>query len=198
MVGTRGMLTNTNNPNGANSTNIGALDDQTKAFIQQLIDSAMARIHSSFQDALQQVVLQQDYLKVDVQQIKNGEGTSSGGGRLQFGRITKLEFRKFAGVDVKNWLYKSQQFFSVEHVDDANKVKLALIHFFDSGLVWHHQFEKLNGNSVSWEDYQKALLARFDIDFEDPLSELKNLKCDSTIQKYHEKFGLLLNKVEMP
>ncbi|GKE74980.1 ribonuclease H-like domain-containing protein [Tanacetum coccineum] len=57
MVGTRGMLTNTNPPNGANSTNIGALDDQTKAFIQQLIDSAMADIQSSFQDALQQVVL---------------------------------------------------------------------------------------------------------------------------------------------
>ncbi|GJV98200.1 reverse transcriptase [Tanacetum coccineum] len=183
MVGTKGMLTNTNPPNGANSTNIGTLDDQTKAFIQQLIDSAMAGIQSSFQDALQQVVLQQDYLKVDVQQLKNGEGSSSGGSRLQFGRITKLEFPKF---------------FSVEHVDDANKVKLASIHFFDSALVWHQQFEKLNGNLVSWEDYQKALLATFDTDFEDPLSELKNLKCDSTVQKYHEKFEFLLNKVEMP
>ncbi|GJY57506.1 retrotransposable element Tf2 [Tanacetum coccineum] len=151
MVGTKGMLTNTNPPNGANSTNIGALDDQTKAFIQQLIDSAMADIQSSFQYALQQVVLQQDYLV----------------------------------------------FFSVEHVDDVDKVRLASIHFFDSALVWHQQFDKLNGNSVSWEDYQKALLARFDIDFEDPLSELKNLKCDSTVQKYHEKFELLLNKVEM-
>ncbi|GKF17135.1 reverse transcriptase [Tanacetum coccineum] len=88
-------------------------------------------------------------------------------------------------------------FFSVEHVDDVDKVRLASIYLFDSALVWHQQFEKLNGNSVSWEDYQKALLARFDTDFEDPLSELKNLKCDSTMQKYHEKFELLLNKVEM-
>nr|GEY56625.1 retrotransposable element Tf2 [Tanacetum cinerariifolium] len=195
MVNTRTLLTNTNPPNGVNSTNTAALDDQTKAFIQQLIDSAMAGIQASFQESIRQVVIQQDYLVAAVNRLKTGEGTSN---RLQFGRITKLEFPKFTGVDVKNWLYKCQQFFSVEHVDDADKVKLASIHFFDNALVWHQQFEKLNGNSVSWEDYQKALLARFDTDFEDPLYELKNLKCDSTVQKYHEKFELLLNKVEMP
>ncbi|GJZ37219.1 hypothetical protein Tco_0583410 [Tanacetum coccineum] len=127
--------------------------------------------------------------------VHGREGTSN---RLQFGRITKLEFPKFTVVDVKNWLYKCQHFFSVENVNDANKVKLALIHFFNSALVWHWQFKKINGNSVSWEAYQKGVLARFDTDFEDPLSELKNLKCDSTVQRYHEKFELLLNKVEMP
>nr|GEX85467.1 hypothetical protein [Tanacetum cinerariifolium] len=169
MVGSRGALTNTNTATSVTAPNSSALDDQTKAFIQQLIDSAMTGIQASFQESLRQVVLQQDYLKADVQQVKNGECTSNGGNKLQFGRITKLEFPKFTGVDVKNWLYKSQQFFSVEHADDADK-----------------------------EDYQKALLVRFDIDFEDPLSELKNLKCDSTVQKYHEKFELLLNKVDMP
>ncbi|GKE23063.1 retrotransposable element Tf2 [Tanacetum coccineum] len=190
MVGTRGTLTN-----GANPTNNSALDDQTKAFIQQLVDSAMAGIQSSFQESISQLMIQQGYLTADVNRLKNGEGTSN---RLQFGRITKLEFPKFTGVDVKNWLYKCQQFFSVENVDDADKVKLASIHFFDSALVWHQQYEKINGTTVSWEDYQKAVLARFDTEFEDPLSELKNLKCDSNVQKYHEKFELLLNKVEMP
>ncbi|GJR97046.1 retrotransposable element Tf2 [Tanacetum coccineum] len=198
MVGTRGALTNTNTTTGVTPPNTSALDDQTKAFIQQLIDSAMAGIQASFQESLRQVVLQQDYLKADVQQLKNGEGTSNGGNILLFGRITKLEFPKFTGVDVKIWLYKSQQFFSVEHVDDVNKVELASIHFFDSALVWHQQFEKLNDDLVSWEDYKKALLATFDTNFEDPLSELKNLKCDATVQKYHEKFELLLNNVNMP
>ncbi|GJV94613.1 putative mitochondrial protein [Tanacetum coccineum] len=41
------------------------------------------------------------------------------------------------------------------------------------------------------DEYKQALLARFDTDFEDPLSELKNLKCDSTVQKYHENFELM-------
>ncbi|GJX97370.1 transposon ty3-I gag-pol polyprotein [Tanacetum coccineum] len=81
-----------------------------------------------------------------------------------------------------------------EHVDDLDKVKLASIHFYDSALVWHQQFEKIYGDSISWDEYRQALLARFDTDFEDPLSEIKNLKCDSTVQKYHEKFVLLLNK----
>ncbi|GJY57505.1 retrotransposon-related protein [Tanacetum coccineum] len=51
--------------------------------------------------------------------------------------------------------------FSVKHVDDANKVKLASIHFFDSALVWHQQFDKLNGNlEFSWGDATISILAR--------------------------------------
>lgn len=109
--------------------------------------------------------------------------------------MTKLEFPKFNGTDVKNWLYKCQQFFSVEDVD---KVKLASIHLYDSALVWHQQFEKLHDGAIAWPEYKAALLARFDTELEDPLSELKNLKYDTSVQKYHEKFELLLNKVEMP
>ncbi|GKB07463.1 hypothetical protein Tco_0835747 [Tanacetum coccineum] len=112
MVGTRGDLANTNPSNGVNPNNTGGLDEQTKAFIQQLIDSAMTRIETSFQASFQEVLLQHDYLKVDVNRLKNGEGTSNG-----------------------------------EHVDDVDKVKLASIHFFDSALIWHQQFEKLNGDS---------------------------------------------------
>ncbi|GKA61760.1 putative nucleotidyltransferase, ribonuclease H [Tanacetum coccineum] len=113
MVGTRDTLTNANPATGSDLTNTSALDDQTKAFIQQLINSAMAGIQSSFQESIRQVVIQQDYLTADVNRLKGGE-------------------------------------------------------------------------------------SRFDTDFEDPLSEFKNLKCDSTVQKYYEKLELLLNKVEMP
>ncbi|GKC38453.1 retrotransposable element Tf2, partial [Tanacetum coccineum] len=196
MVGTRSALLNTS---GGNADNPNGLDEQTKEFIKQVIDSAMAGIQATFQSSLQNVYLQQDYLKNDIERLKTGEGSSNGGNRqFQFGRLTKLEFPKFSGVDVKNWLYRTQQFFSVERVDDLDKVKLASIHFYDSALIWHQQFEKINGEAVSWEDYKEALLARFDTEFEDPLSELKNLKCDSTVQKYHERFELLLNKVELP
>ncbi|GJY03991.1 retrotransposable element Tf2 [Tanacetum coccineum] len=67
--------------------------------------------------------VQKDYLKHDVGRIKNGEGSSTSGNKeFQFGRITKLEFPKFHGIDVKSWLYRSQQFFSVDHVDDTDKV----------------------------------------------------------------------------
>ncbi|GKD44271.1 retrotransposable element Tf2, partial [Tanacetum coccineum] len=167
--------------------------------VTKVIDSAIAGIQATFQSSLKNVYLQQDYLKNDIERLKTGEGSSNGGNRqFQFGRLTKLEFPKFSGVDVKNWLYRTQQFFSVERVNDLDKVKLASIHFYDSALIWHQQFEKINGEAVSWEDYKEALLARFDTEFEDPLSELKNLKCDSTVQKYHERFELLLNKVELP
>ncbi|GJS07972.1 hypothetical protein Tco_0364768 [Tanacetum coccineum] len=76
MVGTRGTLANTGtsgNAAGVNHEGTSGLDAQSKEFIKQLIDSAMA------------------------------------------------ELPKFHGTDVKSWLYRSQQFFSVEHVEDNDK-----------------------------------------------------------------------------
>nr|GFC56513.1 hypothetical protein [Tanacetum cinerariifolium] len=143
MVGTRGTLMNIgtsgNETNGNHDITTG-IDDQTKEFIKQLIETSMACIQST----LQTVLLQQEYLTRDVNSLKMGK------------------------------------FFSLENVDDLDKVKLASIHLYDSALVSHQQIKKLNGDLVGWDEHKKALLARFDTDFEDPLSELKNLKYDST------------------
>ncbi|GJR18805.1 hypothetical protein Tco_0967332 [Tanacetum coccineum] len=150
-MGTRGALMNTgtsgNGTNGNHDSTTG-IDDQTKEFIKQLIETSMAGVQST----LQTVLLQQVYLTRDVNSLK---------------------MRKVL-VTV---------FFSVENVDDLDKVKLASIHLYDSALVWLQQIEKLNGDLVGWDEYKKALLARFDTNFEDPLSELKNLKYDSIVQK---------------
>nr|GEZ44123.1 Ty3/gypsy retrotransposon protein [Tanacetum cinerariifolium] len=37
---------------------------------------------------------------------------------MQFTRVTKIEFPKFGGDDVKRWMYKCEQFFKVDNVPD--------------------------------------------------------------------------------
>nr|GEX23289.1 hypothetical protein [Tanacetum cinerariifolium] len=62
---------------------------------------------------------------------RNSEGTSRGV-QPQFTRMTKIEFSKFGGEDVRGWLYKCEQFFEIDHVSDPHKVQLASIHLYDT------------------------------------------------------------------
>nr|GEZ61701.1 reverse transcriptase [Tanacetum cinerariifolium] len=66
----------------------------------------------------------------DVTKFRNNEGS-----RRQYLRLTKLEFPRFLGEDVKGWLYRCQQFFKVDNVADSEKVKLASIHLYDKALA---------------------------------------------------------------
>nr|GEV41428.1 putative mitochondrial protein [Tanacetum cinerariifolium] len=63
-------------------------------------------------------------------------------GGHKYGRIEKIEFPKFNGDDVKGWLFRCNQFFKIDDVDDRDKVELVSIHVYDKALIWHQQFCK--------------------------------------------------------
>ncbi|GKB11734.1 retrotransposable element Tf2 [Tanacetum coccineum] len=93
------------------------------------------------------------------------------GPQLNHSRMAKIEFPKFFGDDVKGWVFKS--------------------------LLWHSQFVRIHGTNVSWEVYKKAILARFGNVYGDPMSELKNLKYETTTREYEDAFDSLLSRVEI-
>nr|GEY76893.1 hypothetical protein [Tanacetum cinerariifolium] len=65
------------------------------------------------------------------------EGTSGGPQSSQFTRMTKIEFPKFGGDNVRGWMYKCEHFFLVDNVVDNLKVDLPegqLISFYLVGL----------------------------------------------------------------
>ncbi|KAM0057105.1 hypothetical protein Hdeb2414_s0005g00154321 [Helianthus debilis subsp. tardiflorus] len=49
-------------------------------------------------------------------------------------RLTKIEFPRFKGDDLTSWLFKVEQFFQLDRVSDATKVRLAAIHFVEKAL----------------------------------------------------------------
>nr|GFA11056.1 WD40/YVTN repeat-like-containing domain, ancestral coatomer element 1, Sec16/Sec31 [Tanacetum cinerariifolium] len=93
---------------------------------------------------------------------RNDEGTSMGR-QPQFTRMTKIEFSKFGGDDVRGWLYKCKQFFEIDHVSDPHKVQLASIHLYDTTILWHRQFVKLMSESASWNSFKEVIMQRFDL-----------------------------------
>ncbi|GKB60067.1 hypothetical protein Tco_0916253 [Tanacetum coccineum] len=132
-----------NNP-GEEEASVRDIVLRLQGFIDQLT-SKVAIIETSYV-----------YLNNEFTILRNGEGSSR-----QYSRMTKLEFSKFSGEDVKGWLYRCHQFFKVDNVDDSEKVKLALIHLYDKALAWHRQFENVNGEFASWELYETATYKRF-------------------------------------
>ncbi|GKC25598.1 hypothetical protein Tco_1027748 [Tanacetum coccineum] len=98
--------------------------------------------------------------------LNNGEGTSqrrdNGGQTGQnggtnggaYGRLTKIEFPKFEG----------------------DQIRLVSMHMFRKELNWHKHFMAKFGEVVTWDVYQTKVKKRFESVFEDPIVALKNLK----------------------
>nr|GEX34285.1 gypsy/Ty3 retroelement polyprotein [Tanacetum cinerariifolium] len=126
------------------------------------------------------------------QQYHNrGEGTS------RFSRMSKLEFPKFYGDDVKGWMFRIKQFFTLDEVHDGDRIKMVSIHLFDQALTWHLKFIKTHGEAVAWDVYEAAILQRFEAINEDPMAGLKNLKYETTVKEYQSQFEKLMSQVDI-
>nr|GEU95515.1 hypothetical protein [Tanacetum cinerariifolium] len=116
------------------------------------------------------VCMRQDALAADVQRLTGETGTSNTLNRLnntRMSRIAKIEFPKFYGDDPTGWVYRS----------------------------WHQQFNKIHGETVDWNVYVEALLKRFSICYEDPMSDLKNIRQQGgLVQVYIDAFDLIMTK----
>nr|GEV00916.1 hypothetical protein [Tanacetum cinerariifolium] len=128
---------------------------------------------------------------------RNDKGTSRGT-QPQFTKMTKIEFPKFGGDDVRGWLYKCEQFFEIDHGLDPHKVQLASIHLYDTASLWHRQFVKLMGESASWNSFKEAIMQRFGSPYDDPIGDIKNLRHTGSIKEYQNAFDRLLSRIDLP
>nr|GFA22068.1 hypothetical protein [Tanacetum cinerariifolium] len=73
------------------------------------------------------------------------------------------------------------------------------MHMYDKALAQHQQLSRIHEENVAWEVYVEALLKRFYSTYEDPMSDLKNIRPKGgTIQIYIDAFDMLTTKVEVP
>nr|GEU83783.1 hypothetical protein [Tanacetum cinerariifolium] len=80
-------------------------------------------------------------------------------------KLIRIEFPKFSGDDVKDWVYRCKQFFKVDRVPDGRKIQLASMHMFDADIVWYQQYVKKYLDNTSWEHFEafEALLNKVDL-----------------------------------
>ncbi|GJS60183.1 putative mitochondrial protein [Tanacetum coccineum] len=131
--------------------------------------------------------------------IANGDVANGGGNRkpTQYSRMTKVEFPKFSGDDVRGWIFRCEQFFLIDTIPEDQKVRLLSVHLFDKALMWHRQFIKVHGENATWPVYRDAIIQRFGTVFDNPIAELKNVKYTSNAKDYQDKFDDLLSRVEV-
>ncbi|GKC64286.1 putative mitochondrial protein [Tanacetum coccineum] len=148
----------------------------------------------------------------DIASLKRGEGTNQQRrtneltvqprphlepNNTPYGKLIRIEFLKFSGDDVKDWVYRCKQFFKVDGVTDGKKIQLASMHMFDAALVWYQQYIKKYPDNTLWEHFEVEVVKRFGVLYDDPIVELKNLKQTGSVQHYQETFKALLNKVDL-
>nr|GEX87335.1 phospholipase-like, aminotransferase-like mobile domain protein [Tanacetum cinerariifolium] len=53
------------------------------------------------------------------------------------GILAKVEFPKFQEDDVRGWVFRCDQFFSIDNTSNEEKVKIVSVHLTDKALLWH-------------------------------------------------------------
>lgn len=114
-------------------------------------------------------------------------------------RMTKIEFPKFDGTELRSWIYKCNQFFQLDEIADPQRVKLAAIHLEGKALLWHQTLAKRCNNVLpGWDKYVEALTVRFGDIYDDPMADLKALKQVGSVQDYHDTFDALTSRLNLP
>ena len=105
--------------------------------------------------------------------------------KLNAPKLTRLDFLKFGGEGLHEWLFKCDQFYHYDGTLDERKVRIAALHLEGKALQWHQNFirNKLNRDFPNWNKYTVALNIRFGNDLHyDPMAELMNLKQLGSVQ----------------
>lgn len=106
-------------------------------------------------------------------------------------QISKVDFPKFYGKKLKDWLYKCDQFFLLDETPPESRVRLTSIHLEGLALQWHLNY--MRGRFVQyplWPQYAADMKRRFGGLYEDPLAELIQNKHSNSFQNYIDDFEL--------
>ena len=114
-------------------------------------------------------------------------------------RMTKIDFPRFDGTELRSWLYKCNQFFQLDDVKDPQRVRLAAIHLEGKALLWHQTYIKRCHNiAPPWDKYVEDITVRFGELYDDPMADLKALKQSGSVQDYHDTFDALASRLNLP
>lgn len=116
-----------------------------------------------------------------------------------FSRLTKVDFPKFGGDNLRSWLYKVEQFFLLDHTPDFTKTQLASVYLEDRAQQWYYTYVQQRSDvEIGWDDFVAALNARFEQLYDDPMTELKNLRQTGTVKEYHDTFDSIVSRLDLP
>lgn len=113
-------------------------------------------------------------------------------------RLPRIEFPKFDGNMVKEWLSKCNDFFLMDSTPTEMRIRLASLHMEGKALQWHHNYMKSVDNHVAWSEYVVAVTLRFGKLFDDLLADLVSLKqAAMSVELYLDRFESHLSNLSL-
>ena len=130
--------------------------------------------------------------------VVNGEVQAFMGDCIAVSMLKSWSFLDLVGESIDDWLFKVEQFFALDRIQNGSKINEIAIRLDGGALHWHKIFIKIKGKNVEWAEYKETIKCRFGhLAYDDPIVEMKNLKQTGNLQEYLLAFDSLLDKAQL-
>lgn len=110
-------------------------------------------------------------------------------------RNVKLDFPKFDGKDVLDWIFKAEQFFDYYETPDVDRLTIAAVHLDKDAIPWFQMMQR-SQPFQSWQAFTRALELDFGPSvFDRPRANLFKLHQSGSVNEYYLEFTALANRV---
>ncbi|PNY16671.1 retrotransposon-related protein, partial [Trifolium pratense] len=110
-------------------------------------------------------------------------------------RNVKLEFPRFDGKNVHEWIFRAEQFFEYYDTPDLDRLTIASVHLDKDVVPWYQMVQRTHPFQ-SWIEFTRALELDFGPSvYECPRATLFKLNQSGTVAEYYLKFTTLANRV---
>ena len=111
-------------------------------------------------------------------------------------RNVKLDFPRFNGLNVLEWIFRAEQFFTFYNAPEEQRLTIAAIHMEAEVIPWFQMIAKTNPFQ-SWIGFTRASELEFGLSpYECPRYTLFKLMQSGSVQDYYREFTALANRVQ--
>jgi hypothetical protein len=111
-------------------------------------------------------------------------------------RNVKLDFPRFDGSDVLQWIFKAEQFFDYYNTPDTQRLTIAAVHMDKDVVPWYQMLSR-NHPFQSWVAFTRSLELEFGPSpFDSPRAHLFKLTQTTTVHEYYVTFTALANRAQ--
>ncbi|XP_058751457.1 uncharacterized protein LOC131624517 [Vicia villosa] len=168
--------------------------------MQQMMEDADAR-HNDYIQHRHNDMVRFEHVEAQLGSLQlssalNGSGNSDGTPRQSPFQIrnVKLDFPRFDGTEVLNWIFKVEQFFDYYSTPDNQRLTIAAVHLDKDVVPWYQMITR-NNPFRSWGAFTRALELEYGPSpYESPRPTLFKLTQTSTISEYYSTFISLANR----
>nr|KYP39590.1 Transposon Ty3-G Gag-Pol polyprotein [Cajanus cajan] len=110
-------------------------------------------------------------------------------------RNVKLDFPRFDGSDVLQWIFRAEQFFEYYNTPDEQRIVIAAVHFEKNVVPWYQMMQRTSP-IISWNTLTRSLELEFGPSpFDSPRSTLFKLVQTGSVNDYYIEFTNLANRI---